>query len=80
MKPTKEEMLETLEVLCQTSGLDFLSAETQRRVQAIRDLIEKVGEWQESLRIMLEIGPPEYNADDIFNKAKEICDFGKEGE
>jgi len=76
-KVTREGMLEWLDRLGKL--INFEPGSPDRPFEdAIRRLIEKVGEWQGRFQIMLEIGPPEYNADDIFDLAKDIRDFGKE--
>ena len=82
MKPTQEEMLEYLDFwisrqrrLVSTQDSNY---QTEPRItQAIRDLIEKVVEWQKRAELILISSG--LDSVDVPNFLVEIRDFGKEG-
>ena len=78
---TREEMLKCINEFI-NPGCPY-GLPMRRKLKAIRRLIEKVGEWQEKIKILAAVEP--YNEamcislSKMNNLLQEIRDFGKEG-
>ena len=73
-KVTRKEMLDAVATITEYMPLPGMVCPGRRIKDAIRRIIEKVGEWQRRAQAMMCSEPPEYDGADLFDLVKEISD------